>query len=219
MGMGGGIGLLGAMTAVLPPAMVVPLHGVIQLVSNFSRTLAYLRDVHWPIFSIYVLPMTAGVAAAGLLWSGSELDWLRPLIGVYLLVFLAWRQTRRQLRSLPLWAFAPLGFTAGFASIFVGATGPLIAPFFLRDDLRKEQIVATKAICQTGSHLLKIPAFLALGFPYLEHTGPLLLLGAAVVAGTLLGRRILTWMSEAAFVRLFELLLGAIAIYLIVTAC
>ncbi len=218
MGMGGGIALVGAMAAVLPLALVVPLHGMIQLISNFSRTLAYLRDVHWRIFSIYVLPMTVGVGMAGLVWSGSTLDWLRPFIGAYLLVFLVWRRKRPQLTTTPLWTFAPLGFTAGFLAIFVGATGPFIAPFFLRDDLRKEQIVATKAVCQTGSHLLKIPTFLALGFPYLDHIQPLVLLGVAVVAGTLLGKRILSWMSEAQFIQLFELLLGTIGVYLIVSA-
>ncbi|MEL7486060.1 MAG: hypothetical protein AAGJ87_02465 [Pseudomonadota bacterium] len=36
-GLGGGLALLGAMSALLPPAAVIPVHGVAQMGSNLSR--------------------------------------------------------------------------------------------------------------------------------------------------------------------------------------
>ena len=45
IGMGGGMTLLGAMTLGLPPAWVVPLHAIVQLFSNFTRTLVFLREI------------------------------------------------------------------------------------------------------------------------------------------------------------------------------
>ena len=68
--------------------------------------------------------------------------------------------------------------------MFVGATGPFIAPFFLRDDFEKEEVIATKAACQMVGHGLKIPAVLIIGFEYSAHL-PLL---GLLVAGVILGR-------------------------------
>ena len=43
-------------------------------------------------------------------------------------------------RNVPMFIYPIIGLIAGFVTIFIGATGPLIAPFFLRDDLDKEGI-------------------------------------------------------------------------------
>ena len=56
--------------------------------------------------------------------------------------------------------FIIVGFISGISSIFIGAVGPLIAPFFLRSDLNKENIIANKAACQIITHLGKIPIFM-----------------------------------------------------------
>ena len=47
-GIGGGTILIGIFYAVgLAPAVAVPLHAVVQLISNGSRTVAYFRHVQW----------------------------------------------------------------------------------------------------------------------------------------------------------------------------
>ncbi len=215
LGIGGGMALLGVMTAVLPAREVVPIHGAVQLVSNLTRTLVFLRHVAWGIFAVYAVPVAVGVACATMLWSGEKLEWFRPGIGVFLLCFLVWRRRAPKLRNPPLWVYAPLGLVVGFLTVFVGATGPFLAPFFLRDDFKKEQVIATEAVCQTWGHVLKIPAFLVLGFDY-SSRGPLLgALVAAVIVGTLVGKWVLGKMSQKVFVTLLEILLAGIAVYLI----
>lgn len=215
IGMGGGMALVGVMAAVLPPAVVVPLHGVAQLASNFTRTLALLRHVSWRLFAIYSPFLVVGTALAAWLWSESGLGWFRPAIGAFLLAFLVYRRVKPELRNPPRWIYAPLGVVTGFLGIFVGATGPFIAPFFQRDDLTKESIIATKAAVQALGHLLKLPAFLALGFDYLAYSPLLGVLVASVIAGTLLGRLVLGRLSRRAFNALFEGTLALIASYLL----
>lgn len=215
IGMGGGMVLLGVMTAILPEAAVVPIHGVVQLSANTTRTIAFLRHVHWRIFFIYVVPASLGVYLATLLWSGATMDWFKPLIGLFILAFLIWRRYSPTLRNVPLWVYAPLGLVVGFLAIFVGATGPFIAPFFLRDDFKKEQVIATKAACQLCVHFWKIPAFIALGFDYLEHWQLLAMLVAAVIVGTFVGKHLLGKMSERFFLILFQTVLAGLAVYLI----
>jgi uncharacterized membrane protein YfcA len=102
-------------------------------------------------------------------------------------------------------------------TIFVGATGPFLAPFFLRDDFDNEQVIATKAVCQTWLHLLKIPAFLALSFNYTPYAPVLVGLVVAVVGGTYLGKYLLNRISKEHFVFWFQLVLGILAVYLIVS--
>jgi uncharacterized membrane protein YfcA len=203
------------MTAVLPAPWVVPLHGVAQLTSNFTRTLALLRHVAWRIFFVYAVPLVAGVALATAVWSGDRLTHFRPAIGVFLLVFLLWRRYSPKLRNPALWVYAVLGVVVGFAGVWVGATGPMLAPFFLRDDFEKEQVIATKAVCQSLMHLLKVPAFLYLGFDFLRHLPLLGVLVGAVIVGTLFGRWVLSRLDRKVFTVLFEGLLTIIAVYLL----
>ena len=217
IGMGGGVTLLALMTLLLPAHQVVALHGVVQLASNFSRTVVFIKHVRFRIFWVYALPLGIGIGVASQLQS-LVLPWFRPLIGGYILAFLLWRRYQPKLRNPPLWSYAPLGLVTGFAALLVGATGPLIAPMFLRDDFENEQVIATKAACQSLGHLLKIPAFLSIGFSYSEHLSLLVGMVAAVVVGTLLGKRILKQLSKRVFTALFETALLIAALVLIARA-
>lgn len=215
LGMAGGISLLAVMTALLPAGGIVPIHGAVQLASNFTRTVVYLRHVSWKVAFVFAGPAALGVAIATTLWSGEKLEWFKPGIGVFILLFLFWRRKAPKLRNAPLWSYAPVGLASGFLGIYVGATGPFIAPFFLRDDFAKEEVIATKAVCQAWGHLLKLPAFLSLGFPFREHAGLIGVLLVCVILGTYTGKRLLGRVSNARFVVIYEAVLGAIALYLL----
>lgn len=164
LGTGGGTVLVAVMAATLPAVTVIPVHGVVQLASNSTRTLIFLRHVRWSLFLIFAPFLVAGVWLATELYRGVTLPGFKPLIGVFILCFLLWRRYKPTLRSPPLWTYAPLGFVAGIVTMLVGAAGPFIAPFFLRDDLEQHEVIATKSVCQSLGHLRKIPAFLSIGF-------------------------------------------------------
>jgi hypothetical protein len=108
-----------------------------------------------------------------------------------------------------------LGLAAGLLAIFVGAIGPFLAPFFLRDDFENEEVIATAAVCQTWLHLLKIPAFLALSFDYAPYAPVLGGLIAAVIAGTYFGKHLLSRIPKDRFVLWFQIVLAILAVYLI----
>lgn len=218
LGMAGGITLLGVMTALLPPRLVIPLHGVVQLASNLTRTFAFREHVNWRITTLFAAPATLGMWLATFLWSEDKLVWFRVWIGIFILAFLIWRRYQPRLRNLPHWSYAPLGLVVGSLAIFVGATGPFLAPFFLRDDFHKEQVIATKAACQAWIHLIKIPAFLSLAFDYRPHVVLLSALVLAVVIGTYTGKRLLSFISEQRFLMLFQFVLAVLAVYLIVSS-
>jgi uncharacterized membrane protein YfcA len=138
------------------------------------------------------------------------------IIGIFILLFLVYRRYQPTLRNIPVLLYAPLGLVVGFMAIFVGATGPFLAPFFLRDDFSKEQVIATKAACQLWLHFGKVPVFLSLGFDYGAHGLLLMMLIVAVVAGTYLGKTLLGRVSEAVFLTLFQVVLAGMAVLLMV---
>jgi hypothetical protein len=169
--------------------------------------------VRWSIFFAFMVPAVAGVAIAANIWANLDLSWFRAWVGVFILSFLAWRQYKPKLRNPPVWSYTVLGLAAGLLAIFVGAIGPFLAPFFLRDDFESEEVIA--AVCQTWLHLLKIPAFLALSFDYAPYAPVLVALIAAVIAGAYFGKHLLSRISKDRFVLWFQIVLAILAVYLI----
>ncbi|RMF19891.1 MAG: sulfite exporter TauE/SafE family protein [Deltaproteobacteria bacterium] len=193
----------------------MPVHGVVQLTSNTTRTLLLLRRVRWSIFAYYVGPAMIGVALGARWYVGSELPWFRPAVGVFILAYLATLVRQPRLGDLPEWTFAPLGLVVGSLASLIGATGPLIAPFFLRNDLEGEEVVGTKAAVQIATHVTKIPAFFLLGFDYVAQVPIMVPLMIAAVAGTYAGRRLLANLPKRAFRTVFVVVLVAISMNLI----
>jgi uncharacterized membrane protein YfcA len=218
LGMGGGIILLAVMASTLDPALVVPIHGIIQLVSNVTRTLALLRSVAWRVFFLWVPGLFLGAWLGVRLYSGAGMPWFRPLIGAFVIAFLLWDRFKPKRLAIPMWAFLPGGIAGGVLTIVLGATGPYLATFFLRDDLERKEVVATKSACQTIGHLVKIPAFLYVGFSYADHLRLITPLLACAIAGTFIGTSFLRRMNEAVFRVLFRIVLLALAARLLADA-
>lgn len=215
IGMGGGVTLVAVMALLLEPGLVVPVHGVVQMVGNSTRSLVLLRKVSWPLFLRYVPTLPIGAVLGLRVYSGADLPWFRPLIGGFVLAFLIWDRLKPRRLVLPLWVFIPAGLLGGIITMLVGASGPYLAAFMLRDDLDREEIVATKAAIQSCGHLIKIPAFLAIGFDYGAQLGLILPLVACAVLGTMIGTRILKRLPERAFQIAFRVFLAVLALRLL----
>lgn len=215
IGMGGGVTLLAVMASLLEPALVVPVHGAVQMVSNTTRSLALWRRVCWWALLLYVPGLLLGAWFGLRFYSGAGMPWFRPLIGLFVLAFLAWDRFKPRRLLLPRWIFIPAGLLGGVITILIGASGPFLAAFFLRDDMDREQIVATKSAIQTIGHGIKIPAFLSIGFPYGEHLGLIVPLVACAVLGTIIGTRVLKRVNERFFQLAFRLFLAALGLRLV----
>ena len=227
LGMGGGIILLGIMAIIIPEGYaVVALHGIIQLVSNFTRSFVFRQHVKKDIIRQYLPGAVLGLSLSSLtifflitifqVESAKEIkiDFLKPLIGIFILWFLFGRRPKPK-DDHP--NFFGVGFVSGITTVFIGATGPLIAPFFLKGKLTKETIIANKAICQAISHAGKIPLFIFFfQFDYFAEIEVLIPLVIAVFIGTNFGKQILGFIPEKLFRILFRGALTIIAVKLIV---
>ena len=227
LGMGGGIILLGIMAIIIPEGyMVIALHGIIQLVSNTTRTYVFREHLKKDIIKEFGVGAIVGLSASALIIfalvqlfnvesaNQIKVDFLKPLIGLFIIWYLFLKGPKRERYSK---SFIGVGVLSGVSSVFVGATGPLIAPFFLGAKLTKENIIANKAACQMISHLGKIPLFIIFfQFDYIQSYNLLLPMVVAVFVGTNVGKKILSFIPEKLFKQLFRLALLIIAIRLIV---
>jgi len=215
IGMGGGILLLAALVSFLPPIVAIPLHGVIQIASNGSRVVVQRKHIQPRIagtFGILVLP--GGFLGYVALTSTPE-SVANIALGVFILAAVWIRlPTPGQPRSA-FRRFLLLGGAAGITNTSVGSSGPLIAPFFLGLGLTRHQIIGTKAACQVQGHLTKIVVFGLAGFAWSEYSMLLGLTILAVVAGTVVGSRILDRVNEETFVVLYKYTLTLIALRMI----
>ena len=226
LGMGGGIILLGIMAIIIPEGyMVIALHGIIQLISNTTRSYVFRKQIKKNLIKDFLIGAVFGVIASVIIIliliqlfnvssaNDIKVDMLKPLIGIFIIWYLFIKKSKKESKSK---SFKMVGGIAGISSIFVGAVGPLIAPFFLNNNLNKENIIANKAACQMITHLSKVPLFIYFfNVNYIEEYNILLPLTAAVFIGTNFGKKILSFIPEPLFKKLFKITLFIIAIRLI----
>ena len=227
LGMGGGIILLGIMAIIIPEGyVVIALHGIIQLASNITRSYVFRANIKGQIIRQYLSGAILGLFLSAFIIiilkyifevqsaKDIKVDFLKPLIGMFIIWFLYGK--RFQVKDKHTHFFG-VGTLSGLTTVFIGATGPLIAPFFLMGKHKKENIIANKAVCQAISHAGKIPLFIIFfEFNYFTELRVLILLIAAVFIGTNFGKQILQYIPEKVFRILFKGALTIIAIKLIV---
>jgi len=213
MGMAGGMLLMTTMLLRLEPAVVIPVHGVVQLVSNGSRAF-FLRDqVRWPVVWRFSWPLLPA-GAIGLLFAGYvPVSVSRIAIGCFVLSCI-WAP---QLISLgrgspdPRRSLALGGALVGFFSTIVGATGPLLGPFILALELGAQPTIATIAACQIFQHTTKVALFGISGFDLFSYALPCALLCSCAILGSAIGTRLLPSVPEKAFRLLIKLVLTSLA--------
>ena len=226
LGMGGGIILLGIMAILIPDGyMVIALHGMIQLASNTTRTFIFRKYIKKDIIKEFFIGAFIGSSISILIIllviqflnveaaNQIQFEFLKPLIGIFIIWYLFLKKSteKQEIKS-----FIKVGTIAGLASIFIGAVGPLIAPFFLNKSLSKENIIANKAACQMVTHTTKIPIFIYMfNVDYIGESKLLIPLIIAVFIGTNFGKKILDFIPELLFKKIFKVTLTVIAIRLI----
>lgn len=212
-GLGGGVLMLAAMTQLLPPAVLLPVHGVVQVGSNSGRGIIMRRDIARPLVLPFLLGSLVGVTAGAQIVGMLPRSVLLMVLGAFIL-WSVWTPKLRPARLPAPW-FGLVGAVSSFCTMFVGATGPLVAAFLVPDPLTRHQVVATHAAFMTLQHALKVGAFTALGFGFLPWLPMLALMIGLGFLGTMLGRRLLDRVPEKRFATGFKLMLTALALKIV----
>lgn len=212
-GLGGGLALLAVMSALFPPAAVIPVHGVAQLGANASRFALQRDDVVWPILLWFGLGGLVGTAAGARLYVELPESLLRVGVGVFVL-YTVWGRMPKGFAPARATFFAT-GAVGAFLTMFFGATGPIAATMLSTTKLGRLQVVATHAGCMVLQHGLKTIAFGFIGFAFGEWALLILAILVAGFLGSWSGTALLRGMPEARFRAGFRAMLTLIGVWLV----
>lgn len=215
-GIGGGVAMLAVMLAILPPAVVLPIHGVVQAGANAGRVLTLGRHVERSMLAWFTAGTVAGIVVASLVLVALPTATLQIILGLFIL----WTVWGPKLgpRAISDRAFVLVGAGASFCTMFVGATGPMVAAFWDVKRMGKLGVVATHSASMVVQHATKVLAFGALGFAFADWLAMIVAMLASGQFGTQVGARILKALPEHAFEISFKLILTGLALRLLWSA-
>jgi uncharacterized membrane protein YfcA len=201
LGMAGGMILMGVLLALMPLPAAMMLHGITQLASNGWRALLWRKEVDWRIFRGYVYGALATLAAFVAVTFVISKPAALIVMGLTPFVTLALPESLHlnvERRGHP---FA-CGAVCAFLSLTAGISGPILDVFFVRSKMGRHGVVATKAMTQSFTHLMKIAYFGGIVAATDRGAVEPWLAGMMVLlafAGTSLSKRVLERMDDASF--------------------
>lgn len=214
LGIGGGMLLLVVMASVLPIAALIPVHGLVQLGSNGNRALMTSKHIDGQMFKLFALGTLLGAIIASLVVVQLPLTFIQISIGAFLL-YMLWGPKPKAKEMSPKGTFMAGAFTT-FVSMFVGATGPLVATFVHRNNYSKMTLTATFAACMTFQHGLKAVVFLGIGFAFWAWLPLIIAMIASGALGTYIGLKVLKRIPSERFKSGFKIILSLLAARLLI---
>lgn len=212
-GLGGGIFLLAVMASLLPPAALIPVHGVVQLGSNLGRATLMARFIRWRIVWPFALGALAGVA----LGAGITLNLPPAMVQLGVGLFILWSVIWSAPKWLTQWPVLT-GAVTSFLTMFFGATGPFVATYTKARKLDRQSYAGTHAALMVTQHMLKSLAFAGIGFAFAPWAVLIAAMIFAGVLGALAGKAVLARMHEQQFKLALNTILVLVALRLVWTS-
>lgn len=221
-GMAGGLILMAVLTALVSVAMAMVIHGTLQMVANGYRAFLLRDAMVWPVVRAYLVGAALGILGLSLVRWVPDRQVVYALLGLTgLLVWIPRHLLDLDIQK-PGQAMLAGGLVQGLNTL-AGVAGPLLDLFFVRTDMTRQQIVATKALTQTVSHLIKVGFW---GLPLIQLAGwaavpPVWLFALAIplsLSGTWLGGQVLDRLSDHSFRRWMKGLITLISLVLLLRA-
>lgn len=212
-GIGGGVMLLGVIAQVLPPQLIIPLHGVVQLGSNGGRAALGWRHIEWRLIAAFFPGAILGALLGSVVLVALPPSVMYLTIAAFIL-YSCWGP------KLPKMVFGTLGTLAAgaittFISLFAGATGPLVAAFIKQLEVDRFRTVATFAMAMSLQHGVKIAVFEGMGVSLADWWPLLVCMILSGTVGTWIGFKMLKRVADKHFQTAFSIVLTLLAIRLI----
>lgn len=200
VGFGGSTILLPVLVLAFGPKAAVPIMGVAALLANLARILVWWRVVEWRAAAAFAATAVPAVAVGAGTFLALESRLIEGLIGLAMLAMIpARRWFLARAFSIGLGGLAAAGVGVGLLTGLVAATGPINTPFFLAFGLAKGPFIATEAAGSLSLYLAKCLTFRGFGALPSDIVVHGLIVGAAMMGGTWIGKRIVERMDAGQF--------------------
>lgn len=215
VGLGGGMMLIAVLPSFLPLNALIPVHGLTQMSSNFSRAVFAYKDVQYETIPKFLIGSLVGIALFASIISMISLEYVPLFIGLYILLSLWSKKFNNKIKKYENYYL--VGFLQSGLSIVVGATGPLTMTLLLKDYEDKDKVVATGAALMSITHILKVFVFMYFGFVFFDYIGIIIAMIIGAVAGSYTGTKLRDKIDGKKFTMILKVLLSALAVKLIVS--
>lgn len=215
VGLGGGMMLIAILPSFLPLNALIPVHGLTQMSSNFSRAVFGYKDVQYETIPKFLIGSLAGIALFASIISMISLEYVPLFIGAYILLSLWSKKFNDKIKKYENYYL--VGFLQSGLSIVVGATEPLTMTLLLKDYEDKDKVVATGAALMSITHILKVFVFMYFGFVFFDYIGIIIAMIIGAVAGSYAGTKLRDKIDGKKFTMILKVLLSVLAIKLIVS--
>ncbi|UWU88867.1 sulfite exporter TauE/SafE family protein [Bradyrhizobium sp. CB1015] len=200
VGTGSSIMLMPVLVYAYGPKEAVPIMAVASVMANFSRILAWWREVDWracAAYSVTGIPAAALGARTLLALPSHAVD---LTIGIFLIAMVPVRHflARHDLKA-NLWHLAIGGAVIGYLTGIVVSTGPLSVPLFLFYGLSKGAFLATEAASSLGLYFAKSVTFERFGALTGEVFIKGLIAGSSLMLGAFIAKRFVLHLKPEKF--------------------
>jgi uncharacterized membrane protein YfcA len=219
IGFGGTTILLPLLTLVFGAKAAVPIMAVAAVLGNLSRVAVWWREVDWRaalLFGAAAAPSAALGARTMVALAPRTLELCLGVFFVAMIPLRRWLHASRLRIGLP--GIVVAGLVVGYLTGIVANTGPINTPFFLAYGLTKGAFVGTEAMGSLLMFLSKAASFQALGALPWEHVLQGLVVGASLMAGVWLARRLMHTLPDDAFRGLMDVILLVTGLAMVIGA-
>lgn len=217
-GFGGALLLLPFVTKMVGIQAAIPILTIGQLFGNASRVAFNWHDLTWkPIlfFLLAAIPMTIAGSYLFTIVNGNHIKFG---VGVFLILMVIYRRFKKNNYKTGNKAMLLGGGLTGFISGIAGSAGPIGAAFFLGLGLTPTAYIASEAFTALSMHITKSVMYNRLAFLGQKELLIGLLIGAAMILGSWLGKKIISKLSKEKFIIIVEILLFVSGIQLIISS-
>ena len=181
---------------------VLGITALFHLASNISKLGLFRGGIDRGLLLRLGVPSVAFAALGGLATTWFPTRWLEAVLAVFLLGLSGWMLLRPRWRLAPTTRSAVVGgaLSGGMAGL-VGTGGAVRGMTLAAFDLRKEVFIATSAAIDMGIDLGRTVAYARNGYIHGHDLVWVPLLAVVAIAGTWIGKRILSRMPQAMFRR------------------
>lgn len=219
VGFGASILMLPALVLMFGAKESVPIMAIAGLMANAGRIVVWWRDIDWRLNAVYCATAVPAAALGARLLVAMEPRLVEGALGAFLLLMIP---GRRWLLShgfrIGLPGMALVGACIGFLSGMVPSTGPINTPFYMAYGLVKGGFIGNEALGSLMVSLTKSAVFRGFGALPLETVLRGLAVGASLMAGAWMARRIVLGMDAAVFRSLLEVMMALAGIGLLWSA-
>ena len=216
-GMGGAVVLLPILVWTFGVQEAIPVLTVAQLIGNASRVWFNRSELSLPVVRWFAIGAVPAAILGSVIFANAPAGALVRILGAFLLLIIVYRHSPwGKQEHISLRGFLPVGGASGVISALVGFSGPFMAPFFLMYGLVKGEFIGTESLATLVIHGTKLGAYGSYNLLGMRSILAGIAIGAVMIVGSFVGKRILARLPERFFPYLIEALILAAGLLFVI---